>query len=107
MVYAVAILLVSSLTSVSLLAIFAATSRLHWFWRTMLFLGALAPLLLIPAYEPFIAFVLQGAMIAVGVQLVNWRAARKRGEPFVKSRFSLRTVLLAMVLFFTLRVASL
>jgi hypothetical protein len=97
MVYAVAILLVSSLTSVGLLAIWAAASRSHWFWRTMLLLGALAPLLLIPAYEPFIAFVLQGLVIAACVQLARWRAARKRGEPFFHSRFFLRTVLLAMV----------
>ncbi len=97
MVYAVAILLVSLLTSVGLLAIWAATSRAHWFWRTMLFLAALTPLLLIPAYEPFLAFVIQGAVVAAGIQLVKWRAARKRSEPFFRTRFSLRTILLAMV----------
>lgn len=97
MAYAVAILLTSALTTVGLLALWAATSRAHWFWRTMLFLAAIAPLLLIPAYEPFVAFVIQGTVVAAGIQLAKWRTARKNGEAFFKSRFSLRTVLLAMV----------
>jgi hypothetical protein len=63
----------------------------------MAFLGAMSPLLLIPAYEPFVAFVIQGATVAAGVQLARWRQARKSGESFLKSRFSLKTILLAMV----------
>lgn len=97
MVYAVAILLISALTTVGLIAVWAATSPGNWFWRTMAFLGAMSPLLLIPAYEPFVAFVIQGAVVAAGVQLARWRANRGSGEPIFKSRFSLRTVLLAMV----------
>jgi hypothetical protein len=96
MAYAVAILLISALTTVGLLALWAATSTAHWFWRTMGFLAMISPVLLIPAYEPFVAFVIQGAVVAGGVQLAKWRTARKQGEPFFKSQFSLRTVLLAM-----------
>jgi hypothetical protein len=97
MAYAVAILLISALTTVGLLALWAATSTAHWFWRTMGFLAAISPVLLIPAYEPFVAFAIQGAVVAGGVHLAKWRTARKQGEPFFKSQFSLRTVLLAMV----------
>jgi hypothetical protein len=97
MAYAVAILLVSALTTVGLLALWAATSRATWFWRTMGCLAAIAPVLLIPAYEPFVAFVIQGAVVAAGIQLAKWRTARNNGESFFESRFSLRTVLLAMV----------
>jgi hypothetical protein len=96
MAYVVAILLISALTTVGLLALWAATSTVHWFWRTMGFLAAISPVLLIPAYEPFVAFVIQGAVVAAGVQFAKWRTARKQGESFFKSQFSLRTVLLAM-----------
>jgi hypothetical protein len=65
MVYAVAILLISALTTVSLFAVWAATSPGNWFWRTMALLGAMSPLLLIGAYEPFVAFVIQGAVTTV------------------------------------------
>ena len=68
MVYAVAILLISALTTVGLIATWAATSPGNWFWRTMAFLGAMSPLFLIPAYESFVAFVIQGAVVAAG----NW-----------------------------------
>lgn len=97
MVYAVAILLISALTTVGLIAVWAATSPGNWFWRTMAFLGAMSPLLLIPAYEPFVAFVIQGAVVAAGVQLARWRANRGSGEPIFQSRFSLKTILLIMV----------
>jgi hypothetical protein len=97
MVYAVAIILISALTTVGLIAVWAATSLGNWFWRTMAFLGAMSPLLLIPAYEPFVAFVIQGAVVAGGVKIARWRANRKTGEPFLRSRFSLKTILLAIV----------
>ena len=97
MVYAVAILLISALTTVGLIATWAATSPGNWFWRTMAFLGAMSPLLLIPAYEPFVAFVIQGAVVAAGAQLARWRQARRSGEAYFESRFSVRTILLAMV----------
>ncbi len=66
---ALAALLVSSFTSVGALAIWAAASPLSWFLRTASFLSLLSLLLMIPAYEPFVAFVLQGATVAAGVHL--------------------------------------
>ncbi len=80
---ALAALLVSSLTCVGLLALWAETSRRHWFLRTAVFVGTLSLLLLIPAYEPFVAFALQGAVVASGVQLARrWR--RTSSDPPTK-----------------------
>ena len=97
MAYAVAVLLVSSLTSVGLFAIWAAASHAHWFWRTMGFLAAISLPLLIPAYEPFVAFLLQGMVVAACIHIVRWRSTRRRGEPLFSSQFSLQTILLVMV----------
>ncbi|TWU28317.1 hypothetical protein Pla144_16040 [Bythopirellula polymerisocia] len=97
MVYALALLLFSSLTCVGLLAIWAATSPHHWFWRTMLFLGVMSLVLLIPAYEPFVAFVLQGMVVATAVQLARWWEIRKHKVERTGARFGIRTNLLAMV----------
>lgn len=94
---ALATLLVSSLTSIGLLALWAATSPRHWFLRTAVFLGVVSLLLLIPAYEPWVAFVLQGAVV-----VRCWRNCRfsldesERGAQ--PTRFSLATLLQLMVI---------
>ncbi len=94
---ALAALLVSSLTCVGLLALWAATSSRHWFLRTAIFVGTLSLLLLIPAYEPFVAFVLQGAVVVAGVQLARrWR--RASADSPAKTQYSLATLLQVMVL---------
>jgi type II secretory pathway pseudopilin PulG len=103
MEYALAILLISSLTTNGLLALWAATSRQHWFLRTAVYLGCLAPLLLVPAYEPFIALALQGAIIAGGVALKRLAVQRslnasEQNEPPRRRQFALATMLQAMVL---------
>jgi hypothetical protein len=93
---ALAALLVSSLTCVGLLALWAATSSRHWFLRTAVFVGTLSLLLLIPAYEPFVAFALQGSVVAAGVQLARrWKGASSSSPN--KAQFSLATLLQAMV----------
>ncbi|QEG33583.1 M48 family metalloprotease [Bythopirellula goksoeyrii] len=97
MVNALAVLLFSSLTCVGLLAIWAATSPQHWFLRTVLFLGVMSLVLLIPAYEPFVVFLLQGTVVATGVQLANWWRNRDVKAERTGARFGLRTILLAMV----------
>src|SRR5687767_7422802 len=68
---AIAVLLISALTTTGLLALWAATSRRHWFLRTAAFLAMLSPLLLVPAYEPFVALALQGAVVAGGVGIAR------------------------------------
>ena len=69
MEFSLAILLISTLTTNGLLALWAATSPRHWFWRTTIYLACLSPLLLVPAHELFIALALQGAVISSGVML--------------------------------------
>ena len=109
---AIAVLLISTLTTTGLLALWAATSRRHWFVRTAAFAGVLSPLLLVPAYEPFVALVLGGAIVAAGVWVFDRALSRKRrgfaekragaSPPPATStsrrpRFSLATLLLLMV----------
>jgi hypothetical protein len=101
MTTAVAVLLTSVLTTTGLLALATANVRGHWFLRTIAFLAALSPLLAIPAYEPLIALLLQGMLIAGGLWLAR---ALPRKSPATESdarrpwRFSLSSLLLAMVL---------
>ncbi|NOY42545.1 MAG: hypothetical protein GXP26_12005 [Planctomycetes bacterium] len=99
MLQTLAILLTTSLVCVGLLAAWAATSPKHWFLRTGVFVAVLALLLLIPAYEPFVAFVLQGAVVAAGVQCTRWWRQRKEAEDrsSPRTQFSLATLLLVTV----------
>ncbi len=96
------VLLVSSFTCVGLLALWAATSSRHWLWRWAAVLGVLSPLLLIPAYEPWIVFALQASTIVVAVQAwrrwTAWREDRVASSddgapPKHRFRFSLGTLL--------------
>jgi hypothetical protein len=75
-------LLVSSFTIVGIAVLWMATSPRHWFVGTAGFLTALSPLLLIPAYEPVTAFVIQGAVVAGGVAAFRrWQNRRERSRP--------------------------
>jgi hypothetical protein len=101
---ALAILLISALTTNGLLALLAATSRRHWFLRTALYLVGPALLLLAPASEVATALVGQGLVVAGGVYFVaRRRKARQQSEDASRGigsewRFSIATFLLAMVL---------
>jgi hypothetical protein len=109
-----ALLLVTSFTCVGLLALWAATSPRHWFLRAAGVVAALLPLLLAPAYEPLVVFTIQCIAVAVGVFVYRWRRDRfarlamwpstANSDPPASFRFSLSSLLLAMVL---LAVASL
>ncbi len=99
MIQALALLLTTSLTCVGLLSAWAATSSRHWFLRTGTLVAVLSLLLLIPAYEPLVAFVLQGMVVVAGVQSARWWHRRKGGEthPPRRAQFSLATMLLVTV----------
>jgi hypothetical protein len=103
MEFALAILMISALTTNGLLALWAATSRRHWFLRTAVYLACLSPLLPVPAYEPFIALTLQGTVIAGTVTLGRLRERRSLDASDANDsqrpwRFSLTTMLQATVL---------
>ena len=103
-------LLVTSLTCIGALALWAATSPRHWFIRVAVVAIVLAPLLLIPAYEPLVTFATQCAVVAAGVTIYRWRQPRRahthppetpdseQRPPASRLRFSLSTLLLTMVL---------
>ncbi len=91
-----AVLLVSSFTCVGLLALWAATSQRHWFVRVAMFVGVLSLLLLIPAYEPFVAFAVQGFVTALGFgssSLLRFKQAPKAKQ------FGLKDLLCALAVF--------
>jgi hypothetical protein len=99
---ALAVLLTSAHATTGLMALWAALSPRHWFLRTAAFLAMLTPLLFVPAYEPFIALAIEGAVVAGGV----WAAreiSRKRHEAsdaqVSRWRFSMSSLLLAMIVF--------
>jgi hypothetical protein len=91
------VVLITSLTTVGLLALWAATTPRHWFVQAAVYLAVLAPLLVVPAQELFVGFVIQGVVIAAGVQLFRRRLiGTKENQPGI--RFSLSTLLLILAL---------
>src|SRR3990172_11016653 len=78
------ILLVTSFTSVGLIALWAATSPRHWFLRIAALVAFLAPLLMIRAYELFLIFAFESALIVFVIVLgrrgpwnkANWKWPR-------------------------------
>lgn len=92
---ALAVLLVSCFTSVGLLAIWAATSKRHWFLRCGLLFAVVSISLLIPAYEVFVALAIQGFVVIFGV-ISSYRWWLQRDRQF-SSRFRLASLLQAMV----------
>jgi hypothetical protein len=100
MTVAIVTLLVSTLTTVGLVALWAATSSQHWFVRAAVFLGFISPLLLMRAYAPCVALAIEGATIAVGVSL--WRRSQARraatGATTFWPSFSISSLLAAITL---------
>jgi hypothetical protein len=76
-------LLVTSFTTVGLVALWAAVSRWHWFLRCAVLLAILSPLLFVPAYEPFLVYAIQASIIVAGVQFAP-------GMNRLRSRFPYR-----------------
>lgn len=87
--FLLAALVVTTLASGGLLGLWAATSRWHWFTRTMVVLGLLMPLLWRPIFEPFVTLVAEVTTIVLGVTIY------RRNWP--RWRFSIAEVLMGMV----------
>lgn len=96
-----ATLLLTSLSSIGLISVWAARSRLPWFFRAVVFVAVVSMLLLIPAYEPLVVFSVQGAVVAVGIQLARWQRKNSDGLETGRRRvlFSLLTCLLVTAFF--------
>ena len=98
------VLLVTSFTSVGLLALWAATSSRHWLLRCAAVLVVLSPFALISAYPAWLLFMLQTCTIVTGVKIWRWFAARREKDDapaeraeasgrFITLRFTIRTLL--------------
>jgi fluoride ion exporter CrcB/FEX len=102
MTVAVAVLLISVLSTTGLLALWAANSRRHWFVRTAAFLAVLSPILLVPINELYVALAAQGAVVAGAIPAERRQSLiSSRNSPTVPQRlgFSVSTLLLATVIF--------
>jgi hypothetical protein len=95
---ALAILLTSTLTTNGLLALWAATSRRHWFLRAAIASIGAALALAATAVEVAIALAGQPGVVAAGLAYVARAQRQHRDECATTWRFSLATFLLATVL---------
>jgi hypothetical protein len=75
-----ATLLVTTFTSVGMLALWIATSPRHWFIRTAAAFALLSPLLLTPAYEPILTFGLVFAIVTCGIAIYRILQRTKFGD---------------------------
>jgi hypothetical protein len=73
-------LLVPSFACFGTLALWAATSPRHWFLRTSIVLVALSPFLMIPAYEPIVAFGLQAAIVTAFIFIYRRWVVRAKAK---------------------------
>src|SRR5450432_2642162 len=102
-------LLVTSFTCAGLVALWAATSPLHWILRTSVVVLFVSPLLFIPAYDPFLIFVSQAASIVFGIAICRWTQTRRQRVSGLadlsgaqvhqpRTRYSLSSAMLAVAL---------
>ena len=70
----------------------------HWVFRMFLFVGVLSLLLLIPAFEPFVAFVIQGAVVTHGIKVSRLLTLGDKKSSSRRTSFSLATMLQVVVL---------
>jgi hypothetical protein len=98
-------LLIASVAAAgALVAIWAATSSRHWFWRALAIWAFVAAMLPIRAYEPALVFAISLLLVALVVRSVNWLNLRGQANDPVAIqsafafRFRLSDVLLAMFL---------
>lgn len=99
-----ALVLGGTTAAAALVAVWAATSGRHWFWRALAIWICVALMLPIGAYEPALVFAMSLPGIALAVRGFQWRAEqrgaiRRSFSSRVKSvRFGLRDILLATAL---------
>jgi hypothetical protein len=87
----------------SLIAVWAATSRRHWFWRVLVVWSGVALLVPIRAYEPALLFAASGAAIWITLiltQQVARRLTKRRVNPCESPpavRFGLRDLFMLLM----------
>ena len=98
MVKVAAQLLGCSLFVFGVLSVWCAKSKRHWFLRCCVFLVALFPLFLIPAYEPAVAFAIQGMAVCAGFGLASQRKSRWRIQSRPPLSFGITVMFQAMAI---------
>lgn len=94
----------SATTSFGLISLWAARSTRHWFIRFTACFVTISPLLLLPAYEPFVAFAIEGFVVAIGIAAYGKRVPHRR---FSLSGVLLATLLVAIVIVIAVRLPPL
>jgi len=101
--HALCLILVSAAAAESLVAIWAATSRRHWFWRAIAVWCAVMALVPIRAYEPALTFAISSPLTILLIRL-RWRNANFRdstsselAKHHSRLSYSIRDLLLAML----------
>jgi hypothetical protein len=83
-----------------LVAIWAATSRIHWIWRALAVFGAVMLLVPIRTYEPALVFAMASPLVVAIVTAYRWllsqRKSPDRHEEVANLRFSLRDLFLVI-----------
>jgi hypothetical protein len=101
--HALCLILASAAAAEALVAIWAATSRLYWFWRAIAVWCAVMALVPIRAYEPSLTFAISSPLTILLIRL-RWRNAKlpdsTSSEPakhHSRLSYSIRDLLLSML----------
>src|SRR4051812_27988110 len=75
--HAVCLAITSTAAIEALIAIWAATSRRHWFWRAMAVWAGIVVLLPIGAYHPALAFAISSPLTIALIRAIQFRSRVK------------------------------
>lgn len=99
------LLLVVPAAAAGLVALWAATSRVHWFWRALAVWACVMLLLPVRAHEPAMILMISLPLTVAMVKLLGWMMRRARPQPSVpipggdgRVRFALHDLFLLMLL---------
>src|SRR5689334_15257741 len=101
--HALCLILISTAALEALIAIWAATSRIHWFWRAIAVWAGIAVLLPIRAFQPALVFTITSPLTIAIVRAIHVRTKPAADQPGDAGRlnsglprFALLDLLLAM-----------
>jgi len=103
--HALSLVLVSTAAIEALIALWAATSRRHWFWRALAVCVGVMILLPIRAYQPALVFAISSPLIIAAIVAIRSCGGQSVGDAtndrcirYARIRYGVSDLLLAMVL---------